>query len=295
MFRVLLLLAALPGDRPGDLYGKVVSEALERAQTRLAASTPLVFDHSRWEDPWIVRSEHYEVRTTKSFGQAAAVARDLEFMHAQFEALLGPTPPREARHAVWIAPDLATYNALGANAGDHSSLLGSFFASEKPERPVIAMQTNNATLLGMWVTHSATHQYLGEAFGERAPVWVAEGLASYFALFWDWRYGARELERLKSTRALLPLERLFDESLPAYRSAPDARFLELGMLFHFLLNSCEATRDGATGDPATGPFREFLRLAVRGGDTRSTDFAQSLEGTLDLLQDEFEGHVFEFK
>jgi hypothetical protein len=290
-----LLVLAPQAAGQGGLYGTVVTRALGRAQAQLAASTKFEVDHSRWEDPWIVRTEHYEVRTTRSYAQAASLAKSLEFMRVEFEKLLGPAPAREGRHAVWIMPDLAAYNQKGESAGDHSSLLGSFHAVEFPERPVVALQSRNATELGMWVTHSATHQYVASAFGERAPTWVAEGLASYFALYWDWNYGAEELARQAKAGRLLPLERLFAEPLPAYRADPHVRFLQLGMLFHFLLNSCEATRNGATGDPETGPFREFLRLAVRGEDTRRTDFAESLEGTLDLLQAEFEEHEFEFK
>lgn len=292
-----LALALLPQDHtPSAAYQRVVGAALARAQTKLEAGLVLEVDHSSWDDPWIVRTPRYEVRTTKSRGQAATLAKSLEFMHAEFEKLLGPAPAREERHRVWVVPDLAAYNQLGdAHGGDHSSVLGSFFAPDHPERPVIAMQSSNATLLGMWVTHSAAHQYVQAAFGERAPTWVSEGLASYFALYWDWSYGARELARLRTARRLVPLATLLQENLPAYRQAPDVRFIQLGMLFHFLLNSCEATRDGVDGDPATGPFREFLRRAVRGEDTRETDLALTLEEALDLVEEEFLAHEFEPK
>jgi len=289
--------ALLPQDHtPSAAYRRVVSAALGRAQTRLEAGLELEVDHSSWEDPWIVRTPHHEVRTTKSRGQAAALAKSLEFMHAEFEKLLGPAPARAEHLRVWVVPDLAAYNQLGdAHGGDHSSVLGSFFAADHPERPLIAMQSNNATLLGMWVTHSAVHQYVHAAFGEHAPTWVSEGLASYFALYWDWSYGARELARLKTARRLVPLEGLLREALPTYRQAPDVRFIELGMLFHFLLNTCEATRDGADGDPETGPFREYLRRAVRGEDTREKDFALTLEEALELIEEEFLAHEFEQK
>lgn len=296
MLLATLLLALAPqGARTEAAYRRVVTQALARAQEQLAAGSDFAVDHSRWEDPWVLRSPHYEVRTTKSYAQARTLSQSLEFMHAEFEQLLGPAPAREGTFRVWILPDLAAYNQLGNSAGDHSSLLGSFYASEHAERPVASYQSSNATLLGMWVTHSAVHQYLETHHGAGAPTWVAEGLASYFALYWDWAYGTREFERLKLAGKLIPLERLMSEALPAYRAAPEERFLELGMLFHFLLNSCEATRNGATGDPTTGPFQEFLRLAVRGQDTRATDFMLSLEDALELLQEEFEGHVFELK
>ena len=80
--------------------------------------------------------------------------------------------------------------------------------------------------------------------------------------------------------------------LAAYATEPDDRFIELGMLFHFLLNSCEATRDGATGDPTTGPFREFLRAAVRGQDVSESEFLQTFEEAAGLLEEEFRSFDF---
>lgn len=291
-----LAIAPVPPQAPEDAYRRVVTRALERAQENLVASLDFVVDHSRWEDPWVLRSPHYEVRTTRSYAQARTLSTSLEFMHAEFEKLLGPAPAREEPFDVWVMPDLTAYNRQGESSGDHSSLLGSFFADQLPERPVIALHDSNPTQLGMWVTHSALHQWVHAAHGERAPTWVSEGLASYFALYWDWGYGARELERQKAAGRLLPLERLMGETLPAYRADPNLRFLQLGMLFHFLLNSCEATKNGATGDPTSGPFQEFLRLAVRGQDTRKSEFMLSLaDGAIELLQEEFEGHVFELK
>lgn len=289
-----LFLALAPQVADTDVaYRRVVAGALARAQEKLAASSDFAVDHSRWEDPWVLRSEHYEVRTTKSYAQARTLSKSLEYMHGEFEKLLGTTPPRDVPYRVWVFPDLAAYNQFGnQNGAEHSSLLGSFFSSEHAEKPVVTYQSSNSALLGMWITHAAVHQYLETTRGTRAPVWVSEGLASYFALYWDWSFGARELERIEKS-GFVPLERLFADPLSAYLRNPDDRFIQLGMLFHFLLNSCEATKNGATGDPATGPFQEFLRLAARGADTRQTDFAQSLEGTIDLLEEEFKAHVFD--
>jgi hypothetical protein len=293
MLLALLLTLAPQATATDAAYRRVVAGALARAQESLAASADFAIDHSRWDDPWVLRSEHYEVRTTKSYAQARTLSKNLEYMYGEFEKLLGQTPPRAEPYRVWVFPDLAAYNQFGnQNGAEHSSLLGSFFSSGHAERPVVTYQSANATLLGMWITHAAVHQYLETTRGTRALVWVSEGLASYFALYWDWSYGARELERIERSD-FVPLERLFAEPLSAYLHNPDDRFLQLGMLFHFLLNSCEGTKNGAAGDPASGPFQEYLRLAVRGQDTRETDFEQSLEGTLELLEEEFKAHEFD--
>jgi hypothetical protein len=145
----------------------------------------------------------------------------------------------------------------------------------------------------MWVTHSATHQYLEQTFGNAMPTWVSEGLASYFALYWDWEYGKRELRRLIDAGRLVPLRRLVAEPLPAYVGSADARFIELGMLFHFLLNYCEGTKLGAAGDPDDGPFLQFLRASVRGQDTSKLVFVQTVEEAAELLEEDFKDCAFE--
>ena len=300
---IALLLAALQGasaPKAGEVYQRVLARALQRAEAGILASVRFDIEHGSWADPWVVRSEHYEVRTTKSYAQARAVADSAEYMRAEFVKLLGEgRGGRGGKQAVWVFPTLGAYTEFGnANGAEHSSILGSYYASEDPAQAVATYQFDNPTLLGMWVTHSAVHQFLDLNFGAQRTVWIDEGLASYFALFWDWSYGAKELERLKQERTFLPLARLVRESLQDYGgpswspAQAHVRFIELGMLFQFLLNSCESTRNGAGGDPTTGPFQEFLRLAVRGQDVSGSEFARLFEAEGNRLEQEF--RVFEF-
>jgi hypothetical protein len=285
------LLAASTQAAPADLYARVVRSARERVESEFLATASFEVDHSRWEDPWVVRSLRFEVRTTLTYAQGAKIAKSLEFLLGEFERIVGALPPRDAPFRIWIFPNLGAYNQFGTDFGaEHSSLLGSFFSTQSPDQPVATYQTSNPTLLGMWITHSAVHQWLETSFAAQPPVWVSEGLASYFALYWDWAYGARELDRIEASPSWVPLERLMRDPLAAYLERPEDRFVELGMLFHFLLDACEATRNAPDGTPGT--FQEFLRLAVRGQDTSQTDFVLSLEGALDLLEDEFKNHDF---
>lgn len=281
--------------KPESLYRRVVGRALERAKANLVAAADLDVDHSRWEDPWVVVSEHYEVRSTKSYAQARTIADSSEFLRGEFVKLLGEgtSGGRTTRQKIWILPNISDYNRFGnENGAEHSSMLGSYYASDDPAQPVATYENGNPTQLGMWITHSAVHQFLEQNFGIQRELWVDEGLASYFALFWDWAYGAKELERLEKSRAFIPLARLVRDPLQAYVAKPHEHFIELGMLFHFLLNSCEATRNGATGDPTTGPFQEFLRLAVRGQDVSGTEFMASFEEASDLLEEDFKNFDF---
>lgn len=299
----LLLLAGGPhgapmggpgGDEAVDSpYRRVLRRALDKAQKDLVAGLDLVVDHSTWSDPWIVRSEHFEVRTTVGYAYAAQFTRDLEYMRSEWVRLLGKGRETAERGAVWIFPTLGEYNRFGGNFAEHSSMYGSFYGAGSPGEPVATYFVSNRTLLGMWVTHAATHQYLERGFGTSMPTWVSEGLASYFALYWDWDFGKREFSRLQRSGKFVPLRRLVSDPLPAYVGSADDRFLELGMLFHFLLNYCEGTRLGADGDPSTGPFLEFLRAAVRGQDTSKTTFVATLEEAAELLEEDFKSCAFE--
>jgi len=295
---LLLLLTCLQGPpavHASELYGRVVERASARARNELTATLQFEVDHSRFEDPWIVTTAHYELRATVSYAQTKKIAEGLEFVRGEFVKLLGESKaPRTARNKIWVFPSMGGYNQFGKDNGadEHSSVLGSFFLAGHAEQPVVAYQDGNDTRLGMWVTHSALHQFLAQNFGSKPELWVDEGLASYFALFWDWSYGAAQLDELEKTRDYVPLERLLREPIQAYLSKPDPRFIELGMLFHFLLNSCEATKNGATGDPSTGPFQEYLRAAVRGQDVSKSEFTQTLEEASALLEQDFKAFDF---
>jgi hypothetical protein len=295
MLAALLLAAACapaPGGNEGA-YQRVVTRAVERAHAELVAGIEFEVDHSRWENPWVVTTAHYEVRATRSYLQTLQYAKDLEYMHGEFVKLLGEGQAQSKPLPVWILPNMSDYNRFGNdNGAEHSSLLGGFYSFQHPERPAVSYQNGNPTRLGMWLTHAAVHQFLEQSFGTQQTLWVDEGLASYFALYWNWAYGAEELERIEGLRTYLPLERLVADPLAAYARLPDDRFIQLGMLFRFLRDECESTRNGATGDPSTGPFQEFLRAAVRGEPVEETEFAQTLDEASALLEDDFKAFAF---
>jgi hypothetical protein len=287
-----LVLLALSGPTPGgeELYRKAVTRSLERAQEELLAATDLWVDHSRWDDPWIVVSEHFEVRTTHSHALAGKIGRDLEFLRGEWIKLVGEGQRPTGKARVWIFPSIGAYNQLGEQYDEHSSMYGGFYARDEPEQPAVALYDANHTRLGMWITHAATHQFLARSFGLEPETWIAEGLASYFALFWDWGYGQRELERLESSGRFVPLEGLLRAALPEYVSSAHERFIELGMLFHFLLNSWEPTRNAADG--TGGTFQEYLRAAVRGQGRSGSEFERTLREAGSFLEQDFRDFAF---
>jgi hypothetical protein len=277
--------------RGDDVYARVIGRALERAQARLAATLDFEIDHRSWNDPWVVKTEHYEVRATESYTQTFELARSLEALRAAVLDLLGTSNAKSEILKVWVFPFMADYNKFGNDFGeDHSSLLGGFYSVRHPEQPVASYQSQD--WLRLWVTHAAVHQLLAKSFGAEPETWIDEGLASYFALSFDWQYGVNQLEVLKKERRLMPLERLVREPLQSYGARANDRFLQLGMLFRYLLVVCEATKSDPAAVPPLGPFQTFLRDTVRGKRTAESEFLQILESDSGLIEDDFQSFDF---
>jgi len=301
--RSLLLLAVLaPGAAASEteLFDRALGRCLDRVQTELQRSTELWEDHSTWENAWRVRSEHYEVVTTRSRFHGASIAQGLETMLGHFKALLSPDFEPNERFVVYVYPTIAGYNGLGQQGDEHSSFYGSFYAQADAARPVATLDSDNWTLLNMWITHSAFHQFLDRAFTRQPPLWVSEGLASYFALFWNHDYGVSELRRIAANQPVsrrtgpppppeyVPLAELLSASLPDYMVRSHNRLIELGMLFSYLLNYREDTRTVIEdGSLVREPFAAYLRLLLDGREPRTGPIAELLGGGPRDLEIEF--------
>lgn len=284
------LRAEVPLERS---YQNALAKAVAEAQADLEANSELFEDHSSWDNPWIVQSTHYEVRTIHSRGLGLEISKGLETMRGYFIELLGDVGP-SGRGRVFIFPDRVSYNSFGDQFGEHhSSVLGGFYAEGHADRPVATYLDESKTRTQMWITHCAVHQFLAGVPGVRASTWIDEGLASYFALFWDFSYGARELEALKEAGRLVPIAQLMREDLAAYTADPHARFIQLGMMFTYLLRYREETRHLEGELAPIASFSEYLAAIAAGESVQDLSFTAFLaeEGPSlerDFLEFEFE-------
>jgi hypothetical protein len=265
---LLLLLAAAvaPAQQRPSLFQQAMQRAVAAAQQRALRDVDVYVDHSKWENAWEVKTDHVVVRTNRSYGDGMKLAMGQEQMLQHMARTLGiDSLPSQPMH-VYVLPDTAAYNAFGGQHGaEHSSFYGSFYANQPPEQAVAVAWVDNATLLNMQITHSAVHWYLEQVWTGARPVWVEEGLASYFAAFWDYNWVLSEFERLKKEEALLPLRKLLRDGLPAYTQETHARFTQLAMLFYYLLRYREDTRTTQADEtPQQAPFRDWLS-ALRSG------------------------------
>jgi hypothetical protein len=266
----LLLALALPSQEADRHHGyeAAVRAGLAQAQAAMERSVVVAEDHSAWDKAWEVSSAHYTVRTTHSHWLASQLASGLDRMLQHFTSILAPAFQPGERFIVHVFPDIALYNSFGEQFGaHHSSIYGSFFAAGSAPPVVAAIQDPNITRLQMAVTHSAYHQFAARAFpGQTIAAWIDEGLASYFSLYWAPEYGIDEHRRLLETDKFVPLPRLLGANVDAYGDNAHDRFMELGMLFTWLLHYREDTRLPAEAERAENPgrFASYLRTVLRG-------------------------------
>lgn len=277
------------------LYEAALESSLRRLQGDLQNELELFALRSDWENPWSVASQAYEVRTTHSKTLGRNLARGLDQSLTNFEALLGTSYRPTQRFVILVHPTIADYNALGDDLGDeHSSFYGSFFTPGNPESAVAALYDPNWTRLSMWVTHGAFHQYASQALSANLPLWLEEGLASYFAGFWDWEWTRQRFEDLRSRNALIPLNMLLPANTAGYVDRSDDRLLELCMLVHYLLNVREDTRTeyDEEGNITRAPFRDYVRLLGSGGNFAQQPVHALITRRLDELQRDFQAATF---
>jgi hypothetical protein len=274
---------------------RILDRTIERTQSRLQERIDVWQEHATWDNAWQFSSKHYRVRTTHSRFLAADVALGLEVMLGHFTELLRPGWEPGEPFTIYILPDLEAYNAFGNQYGaEHSSFYGSFYADTSPELAVAVPYDKNHTLLKMWITHGALHQFVARASNRPLPLWVEEGLASYFSFFWDSAWWASEFRRIAADDAqFVPLAELMTPTIARYSNRTHNRIAELGALFTHLLAFREDTRTKREeGREVEAPFANYLRAAVSG---RQIDSAP-IQALFTTDRDQLEGDLraFEF-
>lgn len=250
-------------------YRRTMAAAAERAQADLMQSTLLWEDHSTWEDPWRVQTQHYEVAIAGSRLAGLELAHGLETMLGHFQDVTGFELATKGRFIINVFPDIDRYNAFGESAGaEHSSFYASFFAPADLAQPVSTFATSSMGRQLIWTTHGATHQFLASVGSAQVPAWIDEGLASFFSLYWSYAWGVAELRLIFASGTFVPFSQLLTDSISDFTDRPEARLIELGMLFNYLLLFRPDTRTvlDEDGEVVSAPFLEYLRGRLRGQD-----------------------------
>jgi hypothetical protein len=276
------------GLRSETGYDRALREAMSRAQGELQRGITLRTDHSRWEDPWVVTTQHYRVTTIDSYFLGRSIADGLETMLHSFQAVLGTDWTPSTPLAVNLFPDLLAYNQFGDDFGDlRTSISGSHYAIGHAEQPVVAMPGTNVTQTQMWITHAAAQQFAHHAFRTVPPTWISEGIGAYFSLYWSPGYGPAELRRLVETGNYIPLSALIGAGIDSYAGSAHDRFMELGTFFWYLLHYREETRTAAPGEvEVPESFASYLHAVLSGeGATDHPFYLYFLDNVVQIERD----------
>jgi len=292
---LLILTAEIGAQQPAAGVASVLDRAIATVRAEIASGNDVWEDHSTWANAWRARAPHFEVRTTQSYDLGKRVADGLEVMMAHFQETLATDYAPAQALPVLILPDIGAYNAFGEEHGtEHSSFYGSFFAVQHPEHPVAVAYNDNPTYLRMEITHSVVHQWLAQAFpGSRAaPLWLQEGLAAYFSIYWDYGWGVDEIDRIRGGDDFVPLRNLLGDPVAAYGRNSHARMIELGMLFYYLLRYRDDTRTSLPAEAVQqSPFRDYIVALLEGRDATQLPVHQ-LTTDLPALEADFRDYQF---
>ena len=294
-----LLLVLVSADDPATTekrapmvtpYVRALRTAVERAQSALERTRDLWQDHSTWENAWQVRSGPYNIRTTHSRKLGLSLGRSLETILEEFKFVLKPDFTTRGPLNVYIYPALAQYNTFGNDNGEHhSSLYGSFYADTHEEGTVAVLYDINDTLLVMFATHSALHQFIDKAFTSTPPTWISEGLASYYSFRWAYSWGVSQLKELIDTNRYIPLAQVMRASIEDYGDNAHAYFTELGMFFYYLLDYRE---DTWITEENEGACAAYLRAILGGANPSQLPFHEMITQRLDQLEADFKAFSF---
>ncbi|MEM1449483.1 MAG: hypothetical protein AAGI22_10225 [Planctomycetota bacterium] len=303
----LALLVPSPGLHPGTRAGasatagssiesaavsRAYGAALGRARTTAIAGSDLRLPPPSWDEPRIGRSEHYEIRTIRGRGWAAARAQELETTLTRLHQTLGSdfVPPQ--RFVVLVHPTQELYNRFGdAHSDQRSSIYGGFYDPSNPERAAAVLQNDNLALQKMYLTHAATVQFLGRAYpNAEPPTALVHSLSAFLQSYVDYNYFVDRFEALRDGRegqGLVPLEQLLTEPIDAYLPWAGDRFYQLAMLFWYLRNVREDTKSTTTDEgPQVGPFEEYVRLRLSGGEFEDHPVHELLTEGADVVDEE---------
>ena len=280
-------------DGASGLYSKVIGKAISREGGEIRDGVTIREDRSSWENAWEVRTKYFVVKTTHSRALGLDIGTSMDQMFVHFQELTDsdfePSEPLQ----IYIFPTLAAYNKFGDDHGaDHSSLYGSFYSYS--EGSVGTYYIENRPHLKMWITHSVVHQFLHRVFPRSLPLWVDEGLASYFSFYWSWEYGAQKHKEIAESMRWVSLRRLMTTNIEDYKSNAHERFMQLGMLINYLLWHKEETKTvrDEDGRIVKEPFADYLRVLLNGGNASGLAIHKFLSTERVELEREFRAYRF---
>jgi len=267
---------------PSDPVAKVADEVFDDALQDVHASVlsgELRAKRRTIDDPWVVRTRHYEVHACRGRHLAAWAAQSLEAQLGWMQGFLESGTPDEP-FQVRIYPDLASYNALGEEYDARSSITGAFFANRPQDGFIATYESDNYNVMLENLAYGAFLQYADFLAPDReVAVALEQAMASYFGSIANSQLRLYRLEQFEAIRdgaegaaPWTPVPILLVMGLDGFAADGGdggvtlgrARRTQLAQLIRFLFRHHPETR--ATED-GPGLFRDYVARTFKGEDT----------------------------
>lgn len=293
-----------PPDPVAEVADEVFEDALQDVHASVLAGE-LRAKPRPIEDPWVARTQHYEVHACRGRHLAAWAAQSLEAQLGWMQGFLESGAPDEP-FQVRIYPDLASYNALGEEYDARSSITGAFFANRHQDGFVATYESDNYNVMLENLAYGAFLQYADFLAPDReVAVALEQAMASYFASIANAQLGQYRLEQFEAIRdgaegaaPWTPVPALLLMSLDGFAADGGgdgvtlgrARRTQLAQLVRFLFRHHPETR---TTEDGPGLFRDYVARTFRGEDTTDHPLLDEFMTAEKLI--EIDGALREFR
>lgn len=135
------------------------------------------------DNPWVVKTDHYVVKTDISRKAAGEIALIMEmFYHAFIQSpVFNVQGETHERLPVLVPKNRSEFEGVLSSLGRiPRSVRGLYMKSSKDRKMVTYYFHSKDMKLNHILLHEGTHQFIDMAMKSEVPTWLEEGLASYF-------------------------------------------------------------------------------------------------------------------
>ncbi len=200
--------------------------------------------HSNWEDPWILKTKHVTIKTSKNYDYTLKMLADADLAYNRIKELVKIEPDlKETLITVYVLSSIEEYNNIGNAIGDErSSAYSVFYAEESPEDGQITVTYARSDpkkgdtddyvryTLGL-VRHSVVEQYLRRIDEkDEIPLWFIIGQAAKVDRFHSEAYISYYIKELRKQGGFIKTKQFFD----SYFSFSEQQIYQAGLLCAYL-------------------------------------------------------------
>gem|GEM_PF-3408060 len=172
-------------------------------------------EHSSWENPWRLHSEHVTMMSNIPHDQTQKFLAECEGTYKNAQKILGLEPDLTAgKLVIYLAVDMETYNIIGANLGaDEKSSNYAVYCLEESQEAVpvsVTYLVNESFTMGL-VRHAVVEQFFKRMkVRDALPDWFIKGQAAKLERFFHPKYVSWSKGSLIKQGGPVKLKQFFD-------------------------------------------------------------------------------------